>query len=482
MTNIIDHQSRPAGGPTFQSVSPCKTDVIWTGNESTRDDVVAAVSSSRIAFSNWSLTPLEERLTICEEYASRLTSNSETLASTISRETGKPMWEARTEVTAMTNKIAISVASYRERTGTSRKDNLGLTHKPHGVMAVFGPYNFPGHLPNGHIVPALIAGNTVVLKPSDQAPATAELMVKLWIEAGLPEGVVNLVQGKVETGIALANADISGLLFTGSSNVGTLLHKQFGGRPEVLLALEMGGNNALIVGDYLDVDRAVETTINSAFLSAGQRCTCARRVIIVKSETTQTFVDKLIEMAQRLIIDGTQDEGQEAFMGPVINSDTAHKLLEAQSYLSTLGAKTLLEMHAVDSTGVRLAPGILDVSNVKNLPDEEWFGPMLQICLVDDFETAITMANTTKYGLAAGLLSDDKDEQHLFLQHIKAGVTSINAPTAGASSALPFGGIGASGNHRPSAFYAADYCAWPQATMFGGSTADQNELITRGLK
>jgi len=480
MTLIINNQPVTASGQEFSSLTPCQQQTLWTGNAATEQEVNQAVDAARSAFKTWANTDFDNRVALCERFAQNLIKNQSTLAELISLETGKPLWEATTEVSAMANKVAISVASYRERTGSSNNGNLALNHRPHGVMAVFGPYNFPGHLPNGHIVPALLAGNTIVFKPSEQTPATAELTIKIWIESGLPKGVINLVQGLAETGIALAAQNIDGLLFTGSSTTGKLIHKQFGGRPEVLLALEMGGNNALIHSSTENLDRAAETILNSAFLSAGQRCTCARRLILIKSAQTSTLLAKLKSLAERIIVDSPTNT-QEAFMGPVINRVTAEHLLATQDELISHGGQPITTMRSIDHTGVRLSPGIIDVTNINDRQDEEFFGPLLQVIQVNNLDEAIAEANNTSFGLAAGLLSDNESEHQQFLTHIRAGVTSINAPTAGASSALPFGGIGASGNHRPSAYYAADYCAWPQANMKGDITNSETSLIARGL-
>jgi succinylglutamic semialdehyde dehydrogenase len=188
----------------------------------------------------------------------------------------------------------------------------------------------------------------------------------------------------------------------------------------------------------------------------------------------------LIELMGRVIVDGAADQSAEAFMGPVINRHTAQHLLNAQAALVEAGGVSLQTMSTLDEFEVRLSPGLIDVTNVTHVPDEELFGPLLQLTRVSSVEEAIVQANQTVYGLAAGLISNNEAEQINFLANIRAGVTSINAPTAGASSALPFGGVGASGNHRPSAYYAADYVAWPQATMHGAATRSQS-LITRGL-
>ncbi len=267
------------------------------GGQRGADDVQAACAAARAAFYPWSHRPLAERIAVVERFAALLETHKEALATLISRETSKPLWETRTEVQAMIGKAAISIEAYHQRTGfhesTLPDGKAQLRHKPHGVMAVFGPYNFPGHLPNGHIIPALIAGNTIVFKPSELTPATAEMTVQLWQQAGVPDGVINLLQGGKATGQALLeNRDIDGVLFTGSAAAGFHFHRYFGGQPEKMLALEMGGNNALIVADVADVDAALNVIIQSAFISAGQRCTCARRLIVPRGEQGDALLQR----------------------------------------------------------------------------------------------------------------------------------------------------------------------------------------------
>jgi succinylglutamic semialdehyde dehydrogenase len=369
----------------------------------------------------------------------------------------------------MANKVAISIQSYRERTG-EKSGPLGdatavLRHKPHGVVAVFGPYNFPGHLPNGHIVPALLAGNAVVFKPSELTPKVAELTVQCWIEAGLPAGVLNLVQGARETGIALAaNVGIDGLFFTGSSRTGNLLHQQFAGRADKILALEMGGNNPLVVDQVADIDAAVYTVIQSAFISAGQRCTCARRLLVPQGTWGDAFMARLVEVAATIQV-GAFDQQPAPFMGSVISLHAAQALLDAQEQLLTNGAVALLEMTQPQAKAALLTPGILDVSEVSDRPDEELFGPLLQVIRYADFDAAINEANATQYGLAAGLLSDSQERYQQFWLQSRAGIVNWNKQLTGAASTAPFGGVGASGNHRASAYYAADYCAYPVASL-----------------
>ncbi|WP_174706203.1 succinylglutamate-semialdehyde dehydrogenase [Pseudomonas sp. PIC25] len=468
-THYIAGAWQAGEGDALESRNPVGQAVLWQGADASPMQVDAAVQAARAAFPAWARRPLEERIAILETFAATLKAHGDELARAIGEETGKPLWEAATEVTSMVNKVAISIQSYRERTGEKSGPLADATavlrHKPHGVVAVFGPYNFPGHLPNGHIVPALLAGNAVVFKPSELTPKVAELTVKCWIEAGIPAGVLNLVQGGRETGIALAgHAGIDGLFFTGSSRTGNLLHQQFAGRPDKILALEMGGNNPLIVDQVADVDAAVYTIVQSAFISAGQRCTCARRLLVPQGAWGDALLARLVQVAGQLKV-GRFDEQPAPFMGSVVSLLAARQLLEAQAALLAKGAVALLTMTQLEADAALLTPGILDVTAVAGRPDEEFFGPLLQVIRYTDFDAAIAEANATQYGLAAGLLSDSRERYQQFWVESRAGIVNWNKQLTGAASSAPFGGIGASGNHRPSAYYAADYCAYPVASL-----------------
>ncbi|MHB9839357.1 succinylglutamate-semialdehyde dehydrogenase [Paraburkholderia terrae] len=466
---FIDGEWVAGTGHAFASRNPGTGATVWEGNSASAEDVDRAVMSARRAFALWSAVSLDERVAVVRRFAALINERKESIAEAIGRETGKPLWEARTEVATMAAKVDISVQSYNERTGERRAamadGTAVLRHRPHGVVAVFGPYNFPGHLPNGHIVPALIAGNAVVFKPSELAPGVARATVEVWRDAGLPAGVLNLVQGEKDTGIALANhRQIDGLFFTGSSDTGTLLHKQFGGRPEIVLALEMGGNNPLVVAPVADLDAAVHHTIQSAFLSAGQRCTCARRIFVPNDAFGDQFLARLVEVTSRIAV-GEYNADPQPYMGAVISARAAARLVEAQERLIADGAKPLLKMEQRDPKLGFVSPAILDVTNVTNLPDEEHFGPLAQVVRYGSFDDAISGANDTEFGLSAGLLADDEALWTHFQRAIRAGIVNWNRPTNGASSAAPFGGTGRSGNNRPSAYYAADYCAYPMASV-----------------
>lgn len=469
LSNYINGEWLAGSGRELATIDPSTGRQTWTSNESTQDDVARAATAARDSFEAWALASLDERIAIATRFRDLLKENAEALAATIAEEVGKPLWEARTEVATMANKIDISVLSYSARTGETASKvadgNAVLRHRPHGAFAVYGPYNFPGHLPNGHIVPALIAGNTVVFKPSEYAPRTAVKTVELWEKAGLPKGVLNLVNGGRETGIALGQEPlIDGVLFTGSSQTGAALHKQFGGQPGKMLALEMGGNNPLVVWDVEDIDAAVHHTVMSAFISAGQRCTCARRLVIQDNEAGQAFLARLVEVASNLQVGPSNAEPQ-PFMGPVVSSAVAARLVQAQADMATKGGTILLQMRQLDTNAGFVTAGIVDTTDAQGIPDEEWFGPLLQVIRVASFDDALRVANATEFGLASALLSPSQELWSRFSVRARAGIVNWNRPTTGAASSAPFGGVGKSGNHRPSAYYAADYCAYPVASI-----------------
>jgi succinylglutamic semialdehyde dehydrogenase len=452
------------------STDPCTGDEVWRGAVADEAAVDAAVARARAAQPGWEATPIEGRVQILRAYADRVKARAEDVARIISRETGKPFWETKTEAASVVAKVDISIKAQAERTGETLVDANGLTqalrHRPHGVLAVLGPYNFPAHLPNGHIVPALLAGNTIVFKPSELAPGVAQLTGELWREAGLPEGVLEIVQGDGETGKALAgHQGTDGLLFTGSSTTGKALARQFAETPGRILALEMGGNNPLLVWDLADgdIDAALAIIVQSAYLSAGQRCTCARRLILQDS-LAEALIPRIEATLDSLIVGAPFDDPQ-PLMGPVVDNRAADKVQAQVADLLRLGGKPLRALQRSQADRPYLTPTLIDMTGIEDVPDEEIFGPVLQIWRESDFDAAIARANETRFGLSAAMLGGTRAQFDQFRSRTRAGVINWNRPTNGASSALPFGGIGDSGNHRPSAYYAADYCAFPVAGM-----------------
>lgn len=472
-SHFINNTWLDGAGAAFESFDPGAGRALATYHAATAAEVHQAVRAARGAFAEWSLLSVEARISYLNAFGELLKKEKSSAAANalpllISQEMGKPFWESLTEIDAMINKIPLSIQAMKERRSpseqTANNQTSATRYKPHGVIAVFGPFNFPAHLPNGHIVPALLAGNTVVFKPSELTPGVARRTVELWQEAGLPAGVLNLVQGARETGQLLAShPEIDGLFFTGSVAAGRALNKLLADQPGKILALEMGGNNPLIVWDAASLDAAALLTIQSAYQTSGQRCSCARRLIVEEGARGEALVERLLELIPKIKV-GRHTERPEPFMGPLVRSQAERNALAAQQRLLEMGAKALRPMKGLSEDSAFVTPGLIDVSGI-DAPDEEIFAPLLQVIRVADFESALAAANRTAFGLCAGLISNDRALYARFFTRVRAGVINFNRPTTGASSALPFGGVGLSGNNRPSASHAADYCSYPIASL-----------------
>lgn len=444
------------------SFEPATGAELWRG---AIGDVETEVAAARNGWASWAARPLTYRIETMRRFANVVRARHDDFSDLIARETGKPLWEARTEVDSVMAKVDISVSAYADRTAQRRLDapmgsRMALRHKPHGVLAVLGPYNFPAHLPNGHIVPALIAGNAVIFKPSEKTPASGAFLVDCYRAAGVPEDCIRLLIGGAAEGQALAGHDgIDGLLFTGSARTGIALNRAFAEKPEKILALEMGGNNPIVVWDTPDMYAAAIIVIQSAFTTAGQRCTAARR-LIVEERLFEPLMEQLNKLLSRLIV-GAPHDNPAPFMGPVIDNHAADQLTESFLALLMRGGRPLRHLLRPVEGKPFLLPAIIDVTDVADRPDMELFGPILQLYRTDDFDQAIAEANNTRYGLSSALISQTPGLYDRFWAGARAGVVNWNRPTNGSSSSAPFGGVGWSGNHRPSAYYAADYCAYP---------------------
>ncbi len=479
---FIDGHWKMGAGEAFASISPADGAEVWRGHAASSDDVNAAVAAANAALRSWRRRPVEDRIAIVRAFAKLVDARKTDMAAVISRATGKPLWDAATEAAAMIGKAELSVKAYQERTPTKEAPagafTARISHHPHGVMAVLGPFNFPGHLPNGHIMPALIAGNTVIFKPSEQTPEVAEFTLRLWEEAGVPPGVVNLVQGaRAPAEQLVAHDAVDGILFTGGVPAGRAIHRILGGRLEKIVALELGGNNPLVVWDAADLDSAAKLIVKSAYITSGQRCTCARRLIVKAGEEGNAVLDALVALIDRLVVD-RPDAQPQPFIGPLISAHAAAQVLATQADWLSHGGVALREARRLPLGPAYLSPGLIDVTALPERRDEETFGPLLQVIRVTDFEAALDEANNTKFGLAAGLISDRPDLFRQFESEVRAGVLNWNRQTTGASGAAPFGGVGQSGNHRPAGYYAADYCAWPMASLIApGAVKDDEAMV-----
>jgi succinylglutamic semialdehyde dehydrogenase len=435
---------------------------LWRGSVG---DVEAEVAAARGAWAGWAAQSLSNRAETLRRFANVVRQRAEVLADTVARETGKPLWEARGEVEAVIARVDTAIRAYAERTAQRRVDaplgaRLAVRHKPHGVVAVITPYPSPLLLPAARILPALLAGNAVVFKPSEKAPATATLLVECLHAAGLPPASLRLVIGGAAQGKALAaHPHVDAVLFTGSAAVGLPLARAMAARPEVLFATELGGNNPLVVWDTPDLHTAAVLVVQSAFAGAGQHCMAARR-LIVEERLAEPLIAAIDLLIGRLIV-GAPHDTPVPFMGPVRDEEAADALTEGFLALLMRGGRALRHLQRLDDRLPFLMPALIDMTGVADRPDTELFGPILQVTRVADFDAAIAEANATRFGLAASLVSQTPALYDRFWAGTRAGLVNWNRPTIGAAPSAPTGGTGWSGNHRPGGWYEADNCAYP---------------------
>ncbi|RMH30487.1 MAG: aldehyde dehydrogenase family protein [Planctomycetota bacterium] len=488
-SNLIGDRWESIEGSDIVSHNPAHpSKVVWSGRE-VPGDVDRAVSAARAALPAWSRAPVGTRVGVLRRFQEIAKARKDALDDLICEETGKAMWESTAEAGLISGKVDITLEegprSGRHRVDTFEFDLGGSKtarchFKPHGVMAVVGPYNFPAHLPNGHIVPSLLMGNTVVFKPSDKAPGVGQMLIEMFDEAlsgeGIPPGVVNLVHGRADVASRLVTHDgVDGILFTGSWPVGRKILEANLERPGRIVALEMGGNNPAVVMPDADLYQAVVEVVRCAFNTTGQRCTSTRR-LIVHEAVADRVLPAVVKAASSLVI-GDPRSGDPVFMGPIISQQARDAVFDAQRRFARQGGRVILESTPIPGLdGWYLTPSVIVVDRfaigVDDCGcDEEVFGPMLRVCVVKSLDEAIEQANATRYGLAASIFTADPGAQERFLAEARAGCVNINCGTAGASSKLPFGGLGFSGNHRPAGAFSLDYCAYPVATMIEGSDA-----------
>lgn len=434
--------------------------------------VDVAVHSARRAFRAWRRTPASERDAALRRYQAALQRYLEPIATTITREVGKPISEARQEVSAMISKVDVMLTEGRTFTADRvLKDVPGeIRHRPLGPLLVIGPFNFPGHLPNGQLVPALASGNPVIFKPSEKAPTTGSWIAQCIHEAGFPKGVFNMVQGDGTTAQQLAqHSDIAGILFTGSLAVGQAIAIANAERIDRLIALELGGKNASIVLEDADLDLAVQQITFAAYATSGQRCTSTSRVIVARPILDE-FCAKLTHATKQLTVGYPFDEN--VFMGPVISEATRQTLLAAQSAALSCGYVALVRGSVVDvpgRTGFYLSPSLLLAPHTRAMvpgySDVELFGPNLAVYAVGDVDEGIEVANNTSFGLAAAVFTRSSDVFAYVADELDVGMVHFNRSTAGASGRLPFGGTKLSGNHRVAGIFANRLCTYPQAIL-----------------
>ncbi len=494
-----------AGGAAGEVVSrnPARPAEIVHACASVPGHVGQAVAAARAALGPWARLSIARRAAVLTRFAALAKERAGALADVLCDEVGKVLWECKQEAALLASKVEITLDE-GPHGGRSRVTPFAFDmtptraarclFRPHGVMAVLGPYNFPLHLPNGHIVPALLAGNTVVFKPSDKAPACGQALAELFdiaLRETVPDmpgggaGVVNMVQGGADVAAALvAHEGVDAIAFTGSWAVGRKILEANLDRPGRIAALEMGGNNAAVVLPDADLRQAAIEVVRCAFNTTGQRCTSTRRVVIHEAVAGK-LIPAICKAATQILV-GDPRATHPVFCGPIINEASRHAVFEFQAKAAKAGAEVLVESTTMDVAGCEgghfLTPSVVRMHTAASpLPlggaggggggthpdinDTEVFGPLLQVFVVRSLDEAIARANATRYGLAASIFTKDAAAVERFLTECRAGCLNVNTGTAGASSKLPFGGLGLSGNHRPAGSFALDYCAYPVAAM-----------------
>lgn len=437
------------------------------------DHVDDAVRAARKAYGPWAHLSVDQRKAHLLKLKEVFDTHTEQMAQIIARDTGKALWDAMSEAKLLGAKIDTTinhsmklVAEERYVNALPQVDGV-IRYKSRGVMAVIGPFNFPAHLPNGHVVPALLMGNTVVFKPSEQTPAVGQFYAELVEKAGLPPGVFNLVQGDGESGRRLvAHEEVDGILFTGSYEVGLKIKQETLTHYWKILALEMGGKNATVVWDDADLDKAIYETIVGAYMSTGQRCSCTSRVIL-HDKIADEFTERFYQAAKKLTV-GHWSENP--FMGSLINAAAVEKYVRFQEIANRENCESLMRGKSLDlkHKGHYVTPSIhlvkkFDPKSVYQ--KSEIFGPNVAIYRSSDFDETMNMVNSTGYGLVMALFSKSKALYEKALVDARVGLLNWNRTTNGASSKLPFGGMGKSGNDRPSAHFAIQYCSVPVASL-----------------
>lgn len=467
------------------SINPSNNEVVWSGQIGDEETIKEVVQAARSYQPIWNLTTLEERQKIVTRFSEIVKNKAEEAAYIISEESGKPFWEAKTEVNSLINKVQVVFDSFNERARTKTKElangRVAITrYKPHGVMAVLGPFNFPMSMPNSHIMPAIYAGNTIVFKPSERTPKSACFYRDMWIEAGLPADVLQIVNGDAEVGdFLVSNAEIDGVLFIGSRKAGKIIEKKAMERDK-LCVLEMGGNSPLVIWDYTNIKAALNVVIQSCYISAGQRCSAARR-LIVNSAIYKDFITALSSAIDKIIVGDPFDTNPAPFMGPMVDKKAADQFLDDYYNLVKKGAKELVATKRIDSLGeCFVSPALLDVTEIPS-EDTEIFGPLLQVISATTFDQAIQICNETQYGLAAGLVTESRELYENFSNQVNAGIINWNQQLTGSTTINPFGGIKGSGNFHPAGYLSVDYCVYGCASI-ESSTVIMPTNLSPGLE
>ena len=488
MINYLSHAGKIFFGNSQKinaKLSPVDNQII----SNYQDDAVAVNQAIDFLSSNRntikSLTNLELK-NIALTFIKKIDEHADELTKIISQETGKTIWESKTEVSALKAKAQGTLEQWENQNKTTLKDALPgvlgeVQTKPLGIISVLGPFNFPMHLPNGQIIPAILKGNSVLFKPSELTPGCGEWYCRLWWEAGLPEGALALVQGQREVGVqSTINPSINGIFFTGSVPTGIAIMKATADTPQKLVALEMGGVNPLAIWDDANLEAAAFAAVTGFCLSTGQRCTATRRILI-HSKIYNEFKNQFLKLTSKIQPGLPTDN---VFCGPLISAGSKDKFHAAKNRLVKSGGSIVFEQKlnsSLPTSGGFVGQTIIEGGDIKNFVKEETFSPLVVLEKINDMAELQEKCSWSLYGLSASIFTTQEKIYHDFWQGIQSGLINWNQPTNGASAKLPFGGVGLSGNHRPAGYDMIEHCSYKVSSLINSNPENLLKAAYPGL-
>ena len=460
----------------IQKFSPANLDHhLWDLNVYLKH-IEPVVESSYAGHREWRRTSIDERRNYLNRYKEILLTKKEDIAKAIALETGKPLWETLTEAAALISKVDVTLNHSLPRIDNEHIEAIAadtnghVYHKPLGPCLIIGPFNFPCHLANGQILSALIAGNSIIFKPSEKTAYSAQLMVECFVEAGFPNGVINLIQGGGQTAARLIKEKaVKGIFFTGSKEVGHKILEATHKDLSKLVALELGGKNCTILHEDANLAHAEAELIKSCFLTSGQRCT-STSIVAVHKNILPSFLERFHKLTKSLIVDHPIDFDNEPFMGPLIDQNSVDNYLTYMGMAKREGTEEIMRGKVLEKKfkGHYVSPSIHLMEKAEqssHFLTSELFAPNAIFVPYDDFEEAVEIANITNYGLAFSIFSEQKSYYEKCLQEVESGIINWNRSTVGAHSRLPFGGIKNSGNYHPAAVTTIDACVYKMSSL-----------------
>lgn len=460
---LPDQKSTP---PTGKHISPSDFDDLifhWSKQNSAPIDL--AFQKGKSAYLAWAKLSLSARAKKLQPLKQIIKNQISELAQIISRETGKPLWESEGEAKALIGKIDFVL---KEGLARIKEQNIAkaqgrIRFKSRGLLVVIGPFNFPMHLPFGQILPALLAGNTVLFKPSEKTPASGQKLAECFHKLKLPAGTFQMIQGGAKIAKQLcSHKKGDGVLFTGSFEVGQKIKESLIKDHSKILALEMGGYNSALIWDNKNLEQALKETLKGCFWTAGQRCSSTSQIIVHK-KIAKEFIKKFIPLAKKITVDHWS---KNPFMGALIDKSSVQRFFALQKEIQKLNGTILLKGEQLQNKkGHYVRPGIykMKFNPSSSFGTKETFSPQVIIYETEDLDEALQMINHSGYGLSLSLFSEDKKVREEVFYRAKVGLINYNLSSIGASSFLPFGGLGKSGNDRPAGAFAIDFCVTPLA-------------------